>query len=180
MLKNRIDKKGFTLIEMMVAVSIFVIVAFIVVSTLLTMSYAYKKSQKMRLIMDNFNFSLQSMSLGIREGTGYQTGGCTDGTCFGFKPADASFDPTIPNVCYSLGVIDGKGVILKCSSSCTCEATETNRFTSSDINVTNLKFIEETTNLKNKVKILIKGTAGSGREEAKFFIQNTISQRSPN
>ncbi len=193
MLKNKTNnlsmklktRRGFTLIEMMVAVSIFVIVAFIVVSTLLTMSYAYKKAQKMRLIMDNFNFSLQSMSLGIREGTAYQTVGCSPaGTCFGFKPVDAAFDDTISDACYSLGqIISGKGTILKCSGSCPCTAVEENRFTSSDINVTNLNFITTTDEvglLRSKVKILIQGTAGTGRELVEFFIQNTVSQRNPN
>lgn len=185
MFKNKIDKKGFTLIEMMVAVSIFVIVAFIVVSTLLTMSYAYKKAQKMRLIMDNFNFSLQAMSLGIREGINYQAEGCADGTCFGFTPNDAYLNPNpaepISDVCYSLGDMgEGKGAILKCSESCPCPVVEANRFTSSDINVTNLNFKEDTTLAKNKVRILIQGTAGTGREEVEFFIQNTVAQRNPN
>lgn len=173
-------RRGFTLIEMMVSVSIFVIVAFIVVSTLLTMSYAYKKAQKMRLIMDNFNFSLQSMSLGIREGTDHIAD--YGGSYFSFKPVDAAFDPNISNVCYSLGNFGGKGAILKCSDPCPCDVLEDNRFTSSDINVTNLNFFKTTgTSLwqRNKVKIVIQGTAGTGREFVEFFIQNTVSQRNP-
>ena len=68
---NQRKNKGFTLIEMMVAVSIFVIVAFIVTTTLLTMSSAYKKAQKMRVLMDNLSFSIQDMSLAFREGKNY-------------------------------------------------------------------------------------------------------------
>ena len=51
-------QKGFTLIEMMVAVSIFVIVAFIVTVTFINLTAAYRYSQGMQQIIDNLNFSL--------------------------------------------------------------------------------------------------------------------------
>lgn len=175
------DKKGFTLIEMMVAVSIFVIVAFIVVSTLLTMSYAYKKAQKMRLLMDNFNFALQSMSLGIREGTKYDTSGCTGGDCFSFTPINS--DSNAYKVCYSL---EEGNRIRKCEgvgTTCPC-GEEGNDITSPGIRVDKLQFdITDNGSYSDKdlVKILISGEAGTQpREITSFFIQNTVSQRNNN
>ena len=176
--------KGFTLIEMMVSVSIFVIVAFIVVSTLLTMSYAYKKAQKMRLLMDNLNFSLQSMSLNIREGIDYEIAN----TWIKFKPIDSWINNDNKYVCYSLSDQDPdlKSYIEKCSGSnlsCPC-TNENSRFTSPDIDITNLQFtLNENSSLvkRNKVKIIIKGEAGTvSREKTSFFIQNTVSQRNDN
>lgn len=165
-------QKGFTLIEMMVAVSIFVIVAFIVVSTLLTMSYAYKKAQKMRLIMDNFNFAIQSMSLSIREGINYDNSACSaDKDCLAFLPIDSWATPSPDNkICYKLE----NETIKICDGSCVSCSTS---IISSDIKVTRLLFDWIDTSHKEKMKIFIEGKAGTGREETNFSIQTTITQR---
>ena len=169
--------KGFTLIEMMVSVSIFVIVAFIVVSTLLTMSYAYKKAQKMRLLMDNFNFSLQSMSLDIREGINYDNSTCdAENDCIQFVPIDSWLgNGTLSPICYYLSGTNVKKYIGECSPN----LTDGLDIISSGIAVDKLKFyIEEDPNTLEKVKIIISGTAGNNsRELTSFFIQNTVSQR---
>lgn len=172
--------KGFTLIEMMVAVSIFVIVAFIIITTLLTMSYAYKRAQKMRLIMDNFNFALQSMSLNIREGINYSPVGVPSDN-IQFIPIDASLTGGA-SMCYSLRTVSGaNGYVEKCSIggsvSCPCSGRGS-RFTSADINVKNLKFNIEGFGNKKKVEILIQGEAGvREKEKTSFFIQTTATQR---
>ncbi len=175
--------RGFTLIEMMVSVSIFVIVAFIVVSTLLTMSYAYKRAQKMRLLMDNFNFALQSMSLNIREGKKYSL--CLDGSCIKLKTLNG------PEMCYSLETIgsgsDKRGYIRECTLdnnvSCPC-VNRGSRLSSADIDVNKLNFtlLDPNPNIQLKaVKIMIGGVAGAGtRASTSFFIQTTVSQRNVN
>lgn len=186
--QKRTKKTGFTLIEMMVAVSIFVIVAFIVVSTLLTMSYAYKKAQKMRLLMDNFNFALQAMSLTIREGVDYI--GEND-NWIKFKPIDSWLEGENNYICYSFHSDSetDKGYIEKCSGdinlSCPCSGSGV-RFTSPDIDVDKLSFSINDSgfvsqNGLNKVKIMVGGEAGTvPREKTSFFIQNTVSQRNDN
>ena len=62
-MKTISKNRGFTLIEMMVSVSIFVIVALIVSGVLVQLSAAYKKAQAMRLLMDNLNFALEKINL---------------------------------------------------------------------------------------------------------------------
>jgi len=175
-------KRGFTLIEMMVAVSLFVIVAFIVVSTLLTLSYSYKKAQSMRLLMDNLNFTIQSISLNLREGIKYNDGGvCSDGSCVKFVPIDVWFGKSGPLTasdfsCYSQ-TNDNKG-IEKCTGSCPCSGSG-QKIVSPEIDIQKLNFEVTGNGDRKKVRILIKGLAGSGKNQADFFIQNTISQRSP-
>jgi len=182
------NRQGFTLIEMMVAVSIFVIVAFIVVSTLLTMSYAYKKAQKMRLLMDNLGFSLQSMSLNIREGINYnKTWSCDnpDGCDhISFKPIDSWLNGENRQVCfsYNFNTTSLKGEVFKCEDECPCIDTSPNLsriISSPEIDIKKLLFIPSSSAfLKESVKIIIKGEAGSNeREKANFFIQTTVSQR---
>lgn len=170
--KKTNKQKGFTLIEMMVSVSIFVIVAFIVVSTLLTMSYAYKKAQKMRLIMDNFNFAIQSMSLSIREGIDYKQEACpTTRDCLSYLPIDSWASPAPGNrICYRLQ----DETIKICDSGCSaCSGS----IISSDIKVSKLSFNMTETGFKEKVKIFIKGEAGKNRERTIFSIQTTVTQR---
>lgn len=182
--KTKNKKSGFTLVEMMVAVSIFVIVAFIVVSTLLTMSYAYKKAQVMRLLMDNLGFSIQSMSLNIREGVGYSQDNCSiDKGCFQLNPIDSWLDhPANPGtVCYDLYDRGSSKGIRKCDKACPC-GEEGSDIISPEIDITKLSFIvSEPLVNQNKVKILISGKAGKNpREATNFFIQNTVSQRNAN
>lgn len=161
-------QQGFTLIEMMVSVSIFVIVAFIVVSTLLTLSYAYKKAQKMRLLMDNFNFALQSMSINIREGVSYVQSGYNE---ISFIPIDSWVAGSSERICYKLE----SERIKKCAGGCGCSGANS-YITSSDIKVTALQF-SIGNGSKKLVKIFVKGTAGNNRDKTEFAIQNSVSQR---
>jgi prepilin-type N-terminal cleavage/methylation domain-containing protein len=174
------NQAGFTLIEMMVAVSIFVIVAFIVVSTMLSMSYAYKKAQKMRLLIDNLGFSLQSMSLNIREGINYNScGNVTDGCDYiSFKPIDSWLENSSVERCFSLSPRgDGTSGIKKCEDG-SCPCSEGQDIVSPNINITKLAFIlSDSSALKKSVKIMIGGEAGINREKSNFFIQTTVSQR---
>lgn len=181
------NKKGFTLIEMMVAVSIFVIVAFIVVSTLLAMSYSYKKAQRLRILMDNLGFSLQSMSINIREGIDYDQSGCSsDQDCVKFTPIDSWLSTPSGNaVCYSLeGTNVRKCEIAGEADSCPCSPGTGSLFVSPEIKVSTLKFIIDPSPspsnrfIQKKIKIMIAGEAGAvPREKTNFFIQNTVSQR---
>lgn len=68
-------KRGFTLIEIMVAVSLFSIVAVIVTGALITTSDVNRKAQAIKLAMDNVAFAMDSMVFNLREGVNY---GCID------------------------------------------------------------------------------------------------------
>lgn len=64
-------KKGFTLIEMMVAVSIFAIVMMVGVGALLSLTAANARAQAINSIINNLNAALEDMSRSIRVGTTY-------------------------------------------------------------------------------------------------------------
>ena len=61
-------KNGFTLIEMMVAVSIFAIVAMITTGALITISDVNRKAQAIKIAMDNVSFAMDSIILNLRDG----------------------------------------------------------------------------------------------------------------
>jgi len=70
----RIKKKknaGYTIIETMIAVSLFIIIIMTGMNSLLNANMLHQKSQNMRSIMDNLSFVLEDMSRNLRTGTNY-------------------------------------------------------------------------------------------------------------
>lgn len=74
MLKNYFKKqnRAFTIIEMMVAIGIFLVVIMYGMTSLLNADLIHQKSQDQRSIMDNLNFIMEDMSRNIRTGYGYR------------------------------------------------------------------------------------------------------------
>ncbi len=76
-------ERGFTLIEMIVAVGLFAVVMLISVAALLSLSAANRKAQALQSVVNNLNISIDGMVRSIREGSDYKCGGsvddCTDG-----------------------------------------------------------------------------------------------------
>src|SRR3989344_3521226 len=68
--------KGFSLIEIMVSLSLFIVVIVISMGSILSVLDANKKSQSLRAVMDNLNITLESMSRTIRFGQDYRSWGC--------------------------------------------------------------------------------------------------------
>ncbi len=62
---------GYSLVEMLVAVAIFTIVAMVSISALISINDANKKAQTMRAIIDNLNFATENMARNLRVGTTY-------------------------------------------------------------------------------------------------------------
>ncbi len=64
--------RGYTIIEMMIAISIFLIVVSIGMNGLLQSNLVLNKSRDMRNIMDNLSFIMEDMSRSIRTGYKYR------------------------------------------------------------------------------------------------------------
>jgi prepilin-type N-terminal cleavage/methylation domain-containing protein len=62
---------GFTLVEIMVAISVFVVVMVISMGSITSIFDANKKTQTLRTVMDNLNYSMEAMTRTIRFGTNY-------------------------------------------------------------------------------------------------------------
>ena len=62
-------QKGFTLIEMMVSLTLFVIVVLAVIGSLYSVNNASKKAASMRQVLDNVNFAVDEISRTIRTAT---------------------------------------------------------------------------------------------------------------
>lgn len=73
--KFRRINRGYTIIETMIAVSVFIIVITVGLGALLNANLLHQKSQDLRSIMDNLSFVMEDISSTLRTGSNYQ--------CFG-------------------------------------------------------------------------------------------------
>jgi len=172
------SNKGFTLVELMVSVSIFSLVMVISMGSILTVLDANRKSQNNRAVMDNLNSSLEGMTRQIRFGINYHCG--TTGVLS--QPQDCS------NGGNSLTLLSQTGVLVTFSLSggriVRNDGGINYYVTSPDIIVENLTFwvfgsSPYSGNLNQpRVIVLIRGYSGSDSDtRSSFSLQTTISQR---
>jgi prepilin-type N-terminal cleavage/methylation domain-containing protein len=186
-------KKGFTLIEVLVSVSIFTIVMLIATGSVFTIVEANKKTHSLKSVMTNLNFALESIARDMRVGTKYtcdNVGDCQNGgTILRYKAnrdvdGDGFYSPTDSNdqIEYSLGTSQYQGQILKRIYS---NGQPAFPITAQEINITNLKFYASGTNQggisdgkQPKVVITIQGYAGIENTRSNFNIETLVGQRS--
>jgi prepilin-type N-terminal cleavage/methylation domain-containing protein len=176
-----IKDKGFTLIELMVSITIFSVVMLASMGAVLTVLNANRKSESLRSVMDNLSFTLDTMTRTIRFGSVYH--------------CSASGNLSVPNDCpsgdSSLTVLDSSNnqVTFYLSSGQIMRVVGTDSplsLTSPDVNIQTLGFwvVGSTPYsaggdlLQPKVIVLIKGyVAGTNMTGSSFTLQTTISQR---
>jgi len=164
-MKNFHNKKtkGFTLIEMIVAVSIFIVVVVIAAGALLSVIQANRKAQSIKSVVNNINFAVEGMARSIRVGSDYSGGGSS----ITFLASDSSV------VTYRLhGTIlqrdeDGGGFI---------------SITSPEVTINRMSFTisgeEDNDDLQPQVIIIVQGHSGENlTTRTDFNIQTTVSQR---
>lgn len=180
------QKKGFTLIEIMVSISVFTVVVLITIGALVSINEANRKIQSMRALMDNLNFALENISRTLRTGSAYHCG--------------AAGTITLPQDCPMVGsdyiAIEGPGgsganpndqIVFRLSNGQIQKSTDSGStflgMTSPDITITTLKFYvsgAQTLDAKQpKILLLIGGTAQAGSKGlvSEFHLQTTVSQR---
>ena len=91
------SSRGFTLIEMIVAVALFSIVMLVSVGALLSLVAANRKAQALQSVMNNLNIALDGMVRSIRMGSDYDgSQGCSgNGTPY---PQDCTEGTTILSI----------------------------------------------------------------------------------
>ena len=183
-MKTTIKKSaGFTLIEVLVSVSIFAIVMLVATGAVFSIVEANKKTHSLKSVMTNLNFALESMTRDMRVGSQYSCDGGGDcavtsgdtftyranrdingnGTSNDFVEYTLSDDNRIDRRVFD-GVDDG-----------------TSPITAEEIYIESMQFYVIGTGVGDgkqpKVVITIKGYAGIGTTRSDFNIQTTVSQR---
>lgn len=70
--KNNKQNSGYTIIETMIAVSLFIIIALAGTTSLLNANLVHQKSQGVREIMDNLSFLMEDIGRNVRTGYNYR------------------------------------------------------------------------------------------------------------
>jgi type II secretory pathway pseudopilin PulG len=191
---KRKNEDGFTLVELMVSTSIFIVIMLMALGSLIVSSDSARKSQSLRSAMDNVSFAMEEMSRSLRVGTDYScvsSGSVTlpassnndcplsglGGGAIVFTPADHEATPrdsafrrnqSSPGGYYSLQYCD-------MASGCI-------DITSPDVNIEVLKFFVQGSSLSDNehpvVYIIMKGTVKVKNDFTSFAIQTVAAQRS--
>ncbi len=197
-LQKRIsNRKGFTLVEIMVATSIFMVIMLIAMGALITSSDTSKKAQALRSTMDNVNFAMESMTRSLRMGSDYTCitspsfmlpaspmpdcpldGSGGEGVAIAFTPANHAQGAR--DTAYVVTErTDGTGtyVLQQCSDASPCTD-----LVSHDVNIEKLSFHVTGSSISDKIQpsvyILIKGVITIKGVPSVFAIQTMTSQRS--
>ncbi len=181
-------EKGFTLIEMMVALSIFSIVMTVALGALMTVIDANKKAQAIQSLMTELNFALDDITRNARVGTNYhckrrlssgpsltQTHDCPEGgVLFAFEPSQGNPSSITDQYVYRF-----RGTSIEKSTNGGADYIE---MISDNITIDKMEFFvtgsRSNDNTQPSVIIIISGTAGlQDKIQTDFDIQTTVIPR---
>lgn len=199
--KNKLHKNnGFTLVELMVATTIFTMVMVMGVGSLVISSNTAKSSRKLRTAVDNVNFAMESMTRELRTGSRFYCGDsgsysmandslvndCINGSIIAFNPQNYPSSPY--RIAYyrtarkgADGSLDGTYTLERCEFT-----TSKNCFpvVSDDVDVQLLKFtvkgsvLPPSNTVQPSVEIIMKGVVDPTGSKTPFSLQSMASQRS--
>ncbi|HEY9583747.1 MAG TPA: type II secretion system protein [Candidatus Paceibacterota bacterium] len=184
-------KKGFTLIEIIVSLAIFTIVALIAVGALLRIMDANKKSITLKTTINNMNFALESISREMRVGSNYYCSSSIPGSldnlsndCSHIKDSswtvafNSSKTSTVGGDCNLIYAYRYEDYTLKKAQQTDCTSSlDFTPLISPDISIDSTIIKVDNTS-QPRVFLLLKGHNGEReREKTTFVLQTTISQR---
>lgn len=180
----RAYSRGFTLVEMIVAVGLFAIVMVVCIAALLSLSDANRKAQAMQSVMNNLNIALDGMVREIREGSNYRCGGAspTDPNCATTPGSIFYFSPNCSGSCPDW-IYDFDSVNKRLMRSVNGFVSGELPLTAPEVTIDSVNFYvigaEAGDTTQPKVVIVVKGSAGSAKatERSTFHIQATAVQR---
>ena len=170
---NNNHNRAFTLIEIMVAVSIFTIVAVIAVSALLSANAVNQKAQAIKLAMDNLNYALDSITIKMKRGYDFASSASNELTFTSPK-----MDPLNLAESYAYRLTPssgGRGVLeMERNNSGNFVAITSDGLDIKSFSVQVEKGVDDTL---GRAIISIEGAALVGHQEQNFAVQTTVSER---
>jgi len=174
---------GFSLIEILIAVSIFAVAATISAGALMSVTDAQQKVLALRIVQDNLSYALDTMGKEIRTGSSYHCG--IDINDFLAIPRDCSVFPGGPSFTFINSL--GDTITYRLNNNRIEKILNGNPataliMTAPDAVIVLLSFYvvgsPANDELQPRVTIILKGTAGIKEKiKSRINIQTTISQR---
>ena len=197
---KRATERGFTLVEMMVAIAVFSLVMVVAMGALMNVIDANHKAQAIKTAINNINFALESISKDMRVGTDYAcgidaepSGDCISdgGNIIKYKSIKAVLsDGSRGYVYYKFNNSGSVGTIQQCIETPTDTCNYTGPFsdiTSPEVDITAMKFyvagmqtppISPPDKTQPRVVITLSGTAGIKEKiQTTFDLQTSVSAR---
>lgn len=193
-------QQGFSLIEVLVSLSIFAIVVTISVSVLMVLIDANARAENTQEVMTNVSFALDSMTREMRTGTDFFCGDPEDlpvdgettqncesgGTAFSFNEGGQSLTENTPNDSRRISFrLNGTTIERRLGNgdgdSNVNETDDWQPITSDDVGVNKLLFVTSGATRRDDesptVTIDIEGTAGDDDSQGIFQIQTSVVQQ---
>lgn len=181
-----IPSRGFTLVEMIVAVGLFSVVMVISITALLSVVDANRKAQALQSVINNLNIAVDGMVRSLREGTTYRCNSATPsnpncptgGESIYFESHGGSLADVNDDWVYAYDPITKR--IYKSEDG---NAAHGIAITAPEVIIDSVTFYvigaTRTDTIQPKVMVVIKGTAGSSKTKTTttFHIQSTAVQR---
>lgn len=187
----RKGSRGFTLIEMMVAVTIFTIVMMVSAGAILSIVEANRKAQSLKSVINNLNFTLETISRNIRVGTNYR---CMDlagsgipnsnlgiaqdcpngGNVIAFESQDGNPGTSSDQLVY---IFNAGGIFRQIGSGGNTRV----RLTSDAVTIDLMRFtvsgVADGDGEQPRVQMVVRGRAQVGGVESVFNLQTSVTQR---
>lgn len=198
---NHNSQEGFTLIELMVSLTLFIIVVVALIGSLYTVNDASRRVQAMRTIMDNVNFAIENISRNVRTSQNLTCGLTINCPITNGVPSDTitmiSTLGKLQYIKYSWvkDLSTGNGKIVKTTAPVDYDPTTQTytprlnesvgpvNITAPEIDIQNARFyvdgVGQGDNKQPSVMVKFEGVAKvSGTQPVPFAIQTYLSQRS--
>jgi prepilin-type N-terminal cleavage/methylation domain-containing protein len=193
--KEKGDQNGFTLVELLVAISLFAIVLTISLGSILSVLDAGRKARSLESVMTNLNFTLDTMTREMKFGSHYHCILSTDAQSSYFTtPQNCSGSPNPAQSAVAFISVDGKDTIYKLSGTQIMKSTDGGAtftgVTAPEVQINSLKFYVFNSfpqtycpgvncdNAQPRIFMVVNGQAGTkAGTQTSFVIQTTVSQR---
>lgn len=179
------QRAGFTFVELLVSLALFLIVMTLALGSVVNVLDVNRRVESLQVVMNNFNYSLESMTRDIRFGHAYDVDddSCGDADC---NQATVEFEPEgggdEREISYRLrnNRIERCNVNLADGERCDSDSQYT-PITSTSVTVEQLKFRSGGTGdddgQQPRMTVQIKGFVGNDRFRSEFNIQTAMNQR---
>ncbi len=176
--------KGFTLVELMISIGVFLIIITISLGAILSVLDAGREARALKSVLTNLNFAVEAISREIKFGTNYYCGTTTSNT---WTPQNCTGGGNPPQGSITFTASDGTTDVIFRLNGTQIEKSVDNGntyigVTSPEIVVQDLKFYVfgalNTDTSQPRVFMILRGYAGTKpTSQSRFIVQTSVSQR---